>query len=106
MSVRKGLEFYLEYPTITEDENWKNPDFVTKVTNQLNDYDSVTTQDIGFYESTNTLVFHGYILEDTKKEVNAIYTLYKSYVTKMLREFGYKKHKPLDRMKLYFDKMY
>ena len=103
--MQKGLEFYLEYDGIYEDDNWSNKEFLKPLEDLAQDYDIVSIQDIGFYESSGNLVFHGYIIDDTKKEVNAHYTLFKSALTKTLTSMGYKKPKAIDRMKLYYDKL-
>ena len=101
---KHGIEFYLEYLNIHEDDNWNTDDFLDKIKPSLNNFSSVVIDDIGFYQTTNTLVFHGFILEETKKEVNAIYTCFKSQLTKTLQSLGYNRPKPCDRIKLYFIK--
>ena len=97
---RKGFDFTLEIEGVQKDKNFENKDFIKEI-QDLIDSTPFPIKEVGFYEDNGNLVIDGQVCRNTKKEAEAEYTIFKEKLLRTLKQY-YKKAKPIDRMKLYF----
>lgn len=97
--MKKGIEFTMDVEEITDFDEFNSKEklieelkeFIKKV-----DYGA----EIGFNDR-NILIFNGKIINYTKKECEAKYTLLKNEYKRILEKY-YKNIKVIDRFKMYF----
>lgn len=101
---RKGVEFTLEFKGITEEDINNKPEITKEIQNLIDNTDFPITE-VGFYENTNNFVIQGKIVSFTKKEVNAIYTVFKGKLKNIFKSYGLKPV-PSDNLLMYFTTLY
>ena len=100
---KKGFDFTLEIENVKDEVKFNN-EIMIKEIQELVDTTPFPIKAIGFYENGN-LGIEGQVCRETKKEVEAEYTLFKEKLLRILKKY-YQKIKAIDRMKLYFTTIY
>jgi len=99
LDKKKGIEFTIDIEEITDYEEFnKNKNCIFELQKLVNNYDYFLQ--IGFNER-NILMCTGKIVSYTKKECEALYTLFKNDYKRIIEKY-YGKVKPIDKMKMYF----
>lgn len=99
---RKGIEFTIEIEEITDYEKFNSNEKLIEELQKLVNSVKYGCQ-IGFTDD-DLLRCTGTIINETKKECEAEYTIFKGNYKRILEKY-YDKVKPIDRMKLYFTKI-
>lgn len=96
--MKKGIEFTMDVEEITDFDEFNSNE---KLIEELKEFiKKVDYAQIGYNES-NILMFNGKIINYTKKECEAKYTLLKNEYKRILEKY-YKNIKVIDRFKMYF----
>ena len=100
---KKGIEFTIEIEEIKDYEEFMNNEELLNELQKLVDDVHYGCQ-IGFTDD-DILRCTGKIINETKKECEAEYTIFKGKYKKILEKY-YSKVNPIDRMKMYFTTVY
>lgn len=99
--ILNGMEFTIEWDNVKYfDPKFSDPEFADKLLDTLQDV-NVEIGTTGYYEDSNNYFIEGEIIKDTKKEVNAEFTLFVEYMLRFFRQY-FPKAKNINRSRIYF----
>ena len=96
-----GVQFTIEWDGVKQsDPIFHNVQFKSEVSKALDD-SPFPINTVGYYEDTDNFVVEGEIIRETKKEVDAEFTLFVARMLRVLCKY-YPKAKNINRARVYF----